>query len=215
MQRLGLLLLYVNRTILRVFFRLRVAGAERLPADTPFVLTPNHSSFLDVFAVAAALPASVLVDTYWAGTVDYLFNSRLRRAFSRVTHVFPIDPVASPVSSFLMGAEVLKRGRVLVWFPEGRRSPDGSLQSFMPGIGRLVQEPDWLVVPVHVSGAFEAWPIGRRFPRLRPLSVHFGAPVARGDLIAGGCGDGEDARLADGLWRRMSALMSEDGRNSR
>ena len=125
-----------------------------------------------------------------------------------MAHVFPIDPAKSPVSSFLMGSEVLKSSRVLVWFPEGRRSPDGKLQSFMPGIGRLIHEPDWLVVPVHISGTFEAWPRGKRFPRLRPLFVHFGEPIRRNDLIAYGHGDAEDVRLADGLWRKLSMLMS-------
>ncbi|HEX9769641.1 MAG TPA: AMP-binding protein [Kiloniellales bacterium] len=211
LQRLGLLLLVLNRSIFRWLFRLRATGVDRLPRGGPFVLTPNHASFLDVFALAAALPSRVLVETYWAGTVDYLFNSRLRRAFSRLAHVFPIDPVKSPVSSFLMGAEVLKRGRVLVWFPEGRRSPDGQLRPFMAGIGRLVQQPGWLVVPVHIGGTFEAWPRGRRFPRLRRLSVAFGEPISRDDLIAGGSGSGEDARLADGLWRKLSALMSGEG----
>ena len=215
LQRLGLLLLVLNRSIFRWLFRLRATGVDRLPRGGPFVLTPNHASFLDVFALAAALPSRVLVETYWAGTVDYLFNSRLRRAFSRLAHVFPIDPVKSPVSSFLMGAEVLKRGRVLVWFPEGRRSPDGQLRPFMAGIGRLVQEPGWLVVPVHIGGTFEAWPRGRRFPRLRRLSVAFGEPISRDDLIAGGSGSGEDARLADGLWRKLSALMSGEGADPR
>lgn len=215
LQRLGLLLLVLNRSIFRWLFRLRATGVDRLPRGGPFVLTPNHASFLDVFALAAALPSRVLVETYWAGTVDYLFNSRLRRAFSRLAHVFPIDPVKSPVSSFLMGAEVLKRGRILVWFPEGRRSPDGQLRPFMAGIGRLVQEPGWLVVPVHIGGTFEAWPRGRRFPRLRRLSVAFGEPISRDDLIAGGSGSGEDARLADGLWRKLSALMSGEGADPR
>jgi long-chain acyl-CoA synthetase len=211
LHRLGLLLLLLNRSILRGFFRLRVSGVDRLPVDEPFVLTPNHTSFLDVFALAAALPTRVLVKTYWAGTVDYLFNSKVRRAFSRLAHVFPVDPVKSPVSSLLMGTEVLKRGRILVWFPEGRRSPDGKLQSFMPGIGRLVQEPDWLVVPIHIAGTFQAWPQGRRFPRLQPLSVHFGEPIERNDLIASGSGDAEDARLADGLWHKLSRLMAAEG----
>lgn len=207
LHRLGLLLLFLNRSILRAAFRLHVAGVDGLPVGAPFVLTPNHTSFLDVFALAAALPTRVLVNTYWAGTVDFLFNSTVRRAFSRLAHVFPVDPINSPVSSFLMGSEVLKRGRVLVWFPEGRRSPDGRLQSFMPGIGRLVQEPDWLVVPVHIAGTCEAWPRGKRFPRLRPLSVQFGEPIARADLIACGSGDVEDVRLADGLWQTLSKLM--------
>jgi long-chain acyl-CoA synthetase len=205
-----LLLLFLNRSILRGFFRLRVTAVDRLPLDEPFVLTPNHTSFLDVFALAAALPRRVLVNTYWAGTVDYLFNSKVRRAFSRLTHVFPVDPVKSPVSSLLMGSEVLKRGRVLVWFPEGRRSPDGKLQSFMPGIGRLIQESGWLIVPVHIAGTFQAWPQGSRFPRLGPLSVHFGEPINRNDLIACGSGDVEDARLADGLWHKLSTLMSAE-----
>lgn len=215
LRSLSLVLLIVNRVVIRGLFRLRVSGADRLPLDRPFVLTPNHTSFLDVFALAAALPAPVLVNTYWAGTVDYLFNSGLRRAFSRLAHVFPIDPAQSPVSSFLMGSEVLKRGRVLVWFPEGRRSLDGELQSFMPGIGRLVQEPDWLVVPVHIAGAFEAWPRSRRLPRLRPLTVYFGEPINRNDLVAAGSGDDESARLSDGLWHRLSALMSTEHRARR
>ncbi len=210
LQCLGVLLRWVNRSILRSVFRLRVTGVDRLPVAGPFVLTPNHASFLDVFALAAALPSRVLVETYWAGTVDYLFNSRLRRTFSRMAHVFPIDPAKSPVSSLLMGAEVLRRGRVLAWFPEGRISPDGRLQPFMAGIGRLVQEPGWLVVPVHIGGTFQAWPRDRRFPRPWPLTVEFGEPVSRDDLIAGGEGNDEDARLADGLWTQLSKLVPDE-----
>jgi len=206
----SLVLALVNRAIMRVVFRLRVTGLEQLPPGGPAILTPNHASFLDVFALAAALPSHVLMETYWAGIVDYLFSSRLRRVFSRLAHVFPVDPVRSPVSSFLMGAEVLKRGRVLVWFPEGRRSPDGRLQSFMAGIGRLIQDPRWQVVPVRIGGAFEAWPVGQSLPRVGRLSVTFGEPMARSDLIAAGSGDSEDARLADGLRRVLSTLMSAE-----
>jgi 1-acyl-sn-glycerol-3-phosphate acyltransferase len=80
----------------------------------------------------------------------------------------------------------------------------------MPGIGRLIQEPGWLVVPVHIAGTFHAWPQGKRFPRLRPLSVHFGEPMNRNELIACGSGDVEDARLADGLRKKLSTLMAAE-----
>jgi len=208
----SLVLALINRAVMRLVFRLRVTNLDRMPSGGPVILTPNHASFLDVFALAAALPTRVLLETYWAGIVDYLFSSRPRRAFSRLAHVFPVDPVRSPVSSFLMGAEVLKRGRVLVWFPEGRRSPDGRLQPFMAGIGRLIQDPAWQVVPVHIDGAFEAWPVDRSLPRVGRLSVTFGRPVRRGDLIAVGSGDSEDARLADGLRRALSDLMAAEDR---
>ncbi len=209
---LGLAFYCLDWLILRLFFRLRVAGRGRLPASGPFVLAPNHASFLDVFALAAALPRSLALQAYWAGTVEFLFNSRPRRLFSRVAHVFPVDPACSPVSSFLMGVEVLKRGRVLVWFPEGGRSADGRLKRFMPGIGRLIQQPDWPVVPVHISGAFEAWPRGRSWPRLRPLSVTFGGPLARAELLDLGEGANEESRVADGLRRGLAALMAKGER---
>jgi 1-acyl-sn-glycerol-3-phosphate acyltransferase len=48
------------RLISKVFFRLEVYGRERLPAAGPFVLCPNHESFLDGPLVSAALPFHIL-----------------------------------------------------------------------------------------------------------------------------------------------------------
>jgi 1-acyl-sn-glycerol-3-phosphate acyltransferase len=35
--------------LLRSWFRLRVTGAERIPADGPVIVAANHKSFLDAF----------------------------------------------------------------------------------------------------------------------------------------------------------------------
>ena len=57
-------LFVLDRMIMRGLFRLQVKGLEHLPEEGPFVLTPNHVSYLDPFAVAAALGYRRLRRTY-------------------------------------------------------------------------------------------------------------------------------------------------------
>jgi len=57
----------LNRMMMRGPFSLQVEGLENLPDRGPFIIAPNHVSYLDAFAVAAALDYSVLRRTYWAG----------------------------------------------------------------------------------------------------------------------------------------------------
>ena len=105
-----------------------------------------------------------------------------------------------------------KDGDVLVWFPEGWRSGDGRLLRFQAGVGEILLAADVPVVPVHVAGAFEAWPRSRRLPRLHRVTVTFGAPVLRDDLLGGRPGDPGDAQaIADALRRRIADLARAKG----
>ncbi len=142
------------------FFRLRVEGGETLP-QPPFLLCPNHVSYLDPFALAAALTRRQLGSTYWAGWTGLLFTSPLRRLFSRAAHVIPIDPDRAAAAGIALGSAVLARGHALVWFPEGALSPDGSLQRFQPGVGALVDQHPVPVVPVLITGTEVAFPPGQ------------------------------------------------------
>src|SRR6516164_7488035 len=161
---LGFLLYALNRLIMRVVFRLQFTGLERLPKAGPLLIAPNHVSYLDAPAIAAALPWRRLRRLYWAGDVLRLFSNPLSRLLSRATHLFPVD-ARHPGAALEIATRVLKAGNVLVWFPEGWRSPDGSLQRFLPGVGQLLFRTGTPAVPAIISGTFEAWPRGRRIPR--------------------------------------------------
>jgi long-chain acyl-CoA synthetase len=54
----------LNRVLMRGPFRLRVRRLENLPKSGPFVLAPNHVSYLYSFALAAALDAGRIRGTY-------------------------------------------------------------------------------------------------------------------------------------------------------
>ncbi len=207
---LGFALHVLNRLVMRGLFRLRVTGAERLPAKGAFVIAPNHASYLDPTAIAAALPWPRLRHLYWAGDALRLFPGPPGRLFSRATHVFPVDAM-HPGAALDTATRVLQAGDVVVWFPEGWRSPDGRLQRFLPGIGQLLLRSGASAVPAYIGGAFEAWPRGRRIPRFRRITVAFGCPEPVEALRTTGAGRSDQERVADALRQRLVDLASQSG----
>jgi long-chain acyl-CoA synthetase len=168
---------FLNRMIMRGPFRLRVEGLQNLPDEGPFIIAPNHVSYLDAFAVAATLDHGVLRRTYWAGWTGAAFGNPLTRLVSRLAQVVPVNPGRAGLSSLAFGAAVLRRKQNLVWFAEGERSPTGTLQSFKPGIGMLLNNYPVPVVPVFIRGTYEAMPRGRFLRKLEKVTVTFGEPV--------------------------------------
>ncbi len=196
------LLIGLDLLLLHTLCRLRVEGREHLPGAGPFVLTPNHTSYLDPPIVMAALPRRLRQQTYWAGDDGVMFSTAPRRAFSRLFNVFPINPLQAR-TALAFGRAILERGGILTWFPEGRRSKDGTLLRFEPGIGQLAELQPAPLVPVLIEGAFEAWPTGRTWPRPHPIRVRFGAPI---DPTAIEAGDDQDRRRA--ITRSLHATVA-------
>ncbi len=196
----------LNRAVMRLAFGLRAEGLRHLPEQGPYVLCPNHASYLDAFAVAAALPLRVLRSTYWGGWVGRLFRGRASRLFSRIVQAIPVDPDSAAASSLAFGLMVLRSNRTLVWLPEGVRSPTGELQAFRPGIGVLLRETGARAVPVRISGSFECWPRHRRLPRLGRITVRFGQPTEMSVLASLGQGSTDAERIADALRTLVSKL---------
>ena len=82
-------MLALNRALMRGSFRLRVRGLENLPEIGPFVLAPNHVSYLDSFALAAALDHGRLRETYWAGWVGAAFGNPVTRLEAGLRGSYP------------------------------------------------------------------------------------------------------------------------------
>ena len=75
-------------------------------------------------------------------------------------------------------AEVLKKGKNLMIFPEGTRTLNGKLGDFKQTFAILSQELKVPVIPVAIKGSYNILPSGSRFPRLfRRVSIEFLKPV--------------------------------------
>lgn len=197
-----------NRVAARLMFRLAVRGRGHLPAEGAFVVTPNHASDADFSVTAAALPWRLLRRTHWGGDVNRLFRSRILRGICRAMRVFPVDD-RRPAASLALAAEVLKRGGILVWFPEEWRSPDGTLQPFRPGIGWLLDSTKASAVPTAIRGTYEAMPRGRRWPRPAKVEIAFGAAQASDALAEQGEGESTPERITTGLRKAVAQRLRE------
>ncbi|MEA3300076.1 MAG: AMP-binding protein [Pseudomonadota bacterium] len=198
------LLIALNRLLMRGAFRLQVTGLEHLSAG-PCVFAPNHASVLDPFALAAALPSATLTRTCWGGWAGIAFGNPVTRGLSRIGRVLPLTPEQGALGALALAAAAIRQGDSLVWFPEGQRSVTGQLLPLRPGLGLLMARFPLPVVPVHIAGAFEAMPLGRRWPRLLPIRLTFGPPLDPLPLIAAG-GEAVPSRITEAVAARLAAL---------
>jgi long-chain acyl-CoA synthetase len=158
-----LLLLKLIRVLAWPGVRIELTGAEHLPAKGPYLLSPNHQSYLDPFVLLSALPFRSARQLFFVGATEY-FETRATRWLARQVNLAPVDPDAGLVPAMQVGAYGLRRGRVLVLFPEGERSIDGTVKHFKKGAAILAHHLQLPIVPVAIEGLHQVW------PRNRPLA---------------------------------------------
>ncbi len=182
LDRLAVFLgLHFVKIVLKVFFRLRVEGLQNLPEQRPYIITPNHASYLDAFCIGGALPARCFANLYSIGMQKY-FTGFLGRSFARLAHVIPIDTDMYLNKALQLASYVLRQGKSLLIFPEGGRSFDGELMEFKKGVGILSRELGIPVLPAYIEGAFEVLPRGSAWPKVRTITVRFGEPLSPFDV---------------------------------
>jgi long-chain acyl-CoA synthetase len=202
----GRVLHAATRGLTRLTFGLRVEGLEHLPTRGPAVITPNHVSDLDPIVLGGALDGRHVRNVVWGAIQERLFTNAPGRMLARIIHMVPVDDRA-PGASLAVATEVLRQGHVLVWFPEEWRAPDGRLQRFLPGVGRLLLDTQAHAVPCYIDGTFEAMPRGARWPRPRKITVRFGPAVSAADLASAGA-SAED--VAQALRDRVAVLSKRE-----
>jgi long-chain acyl-CoA synthetase len=153
-------LLKVARVLLRPAVSIRVEGFEHFPAKGPYLISPNHQSYLDPFFLLAALPYRVARQLFFVGASEY-FETALTRWLARQVNLVPVDPDAALVSAMQAGAAGLREGKILVLFPEGERAIDGTVRTFKKGAAILSHHLGAPIVPVALRGVYEIWPRNR------------------------------------------------------
>ncbi len=165
-----------SKLILKTYFRLKGEGIENLP-EGPFIITPNHQSFFDGLFVSVFLKNKIMKNTYFYAKEKHLRNSLLK-AFANRNNVIIMDLNRDLKRSLQNLAEVLKKGKNIIIFPEGTRTSNGKIGQFKKAFAILSSELNIPVVPVSIKGAFEALPKGSIIPRPRKkIEVKFHKPV--------------------------------------
>lgn len=191
--------------IFRVFFLMRVEGIENIKKG-PYLICPNHASFLDGPIIASALPFKALLNTFFLGDSRF-FDRFPLRYFSKWMRLIPIEFTYNMINALRCCSYVLRNSKTVCIFPQGERSIDGDIGIIRRGVGILIKEANVEVIPVIIDGSFKAWPRTKRFPRLSRVTVKFGKPCLPADLVKGGKGsDLSTDEIVDGLKGKLVDL---------
>ena len=169
------LLLKSSSLFFKLYNRLSTKGTEHIPAKGPMIIAPNHQSYLDGALVSIGLPMNILKDSYFYATEEHV-KGALRQSYARHNNIIIMER-GNLRDSILKLAEVLKRGKNVIIFPEGSRSHTGRLADFKKTFAILSRELQVPILPVCIKGAFEALPRSRHFVTPHKIEVEFLAPI--------------------------------------
>lgn len=157
----------VFRTFFSAYNRMKVVGRENIPAKGPFIIVPNHQSYLDGPIAMAGVSNETLRNSYFYATEEHVKHPFLKWMAAR--HNIILMERSNLKDSILKLGEVLKQGKNVVIFPEGTRTRTGEMNDFKKTFAILSKELNVPVVPVCIRGAFGMLPRGSRF--IKPVGI--------------------------------------------
>ena len=179
------LVLRIIRIGAQLLFRMEVRGQEVLDrVKPPYLICPNHQSYLDPFLVCSTYPRRILQTIFQVGASMY-FTNVFMAWLARLINVVPIDPDVQLMRAMRAGAAGLRAGKILNIYPEGQRSFDGELCEFRKGAAILATELNLPIVPVALDGAYRIWPRKSWRVRLAKVKIRFGEPIDVQSMISG------------------------------
>jgi 1-acyl-sn-glycerol-3-phosphate acyltransferase len=112
----------------------------------------------------------------------------------------PVDTGSATLSSLGAGVKALRAGMPLFVFPEGSRTPDGDLQTFLAGAAFLAIRSQVPLVPVALAGGYDLLPIHTRHFYPGELMMMVAQPIeTRGMTL----------RQAEELTERLRSTIAE------
>ncbi|WP_300015175.1 lysophospholipid acyltransferase family protein [Pseudonocardia sp.] len=174
-----LLVRWLLAPLVRLVWRPVVHGAARIPRDRAVIIAANHRAAVDtaVIALTARRPVAFL------GKAEYFTGRGLKgrslAAFLSALGYVPVErgSASAGLAALRAARRVLEHGGAFAIYPEGTRSLDGRLHRGHTGVASLALGTGAPVVPVALVGTERVQPVGRRFPRVRRVTVRYGAPL--------------------------------------
>lgn len=176
----------------------RAVGYQKLQSIDGALILANHQSFLDPLLIGVPLrrPISFLAR-------DSLFVVPVIGWILKNTHVMPINQQAAGTASIRDLILRLQHGWLVGIFPEGTRSSSGAIGELKPGFTAVVRRAKKPVIPVGISGAYQALPMGSWFLKPARVRVVFGEPISVEELEQHS-GRGQEEALMELVKNRIS-----------
>ena len=150
-------------------FNFRCVGRENMEFDGGALVLSTHQSHFD----------PVLIGLSYNGRMNYLarrslFNNRLLGTVIYLLDAIELDRDRSGIAGLKETLKRLKGGKKVLVFPEGTRTSDGKIAPLKPGFLAVARRSKVPLVPVAITGAYEALPRTSSFPIRYPIRMAVG-----------------------------------------
>src|SRR5205085_8789890 len=109
---------------------------------------------------------------------DTLFRVPVLSQLITFLDAIPIDREGGGLAGLKETLRRLKAGELVLIFPEGTRTRDGSVAPLKPGFISVARRSRVPLIPVGIDGAYQAWPRSAPLPRLGQIAVVVGEPIS-------------------------------------
>lgn len=177
------LLRFIALVTMRIFYRIRIHGAENLPIEGPALLIPNHVTWVDALLLTATNQRRIRFVMQ-----REIYDTPLLRGLFKLMGVIPVssrDGKKELLEFIRRARAALDDGYMVCIFAEGELTRTGMLREFRGGFERIVKNSGYPIIPVYIGGAWGSilsYAHGRllsRPPALSPyqVSIIFGDPM--------------------------------------
>jgi 1-acyl-sn-glycerol-3-phosphate acyltransferase len=181
--------------VLRMLWRMRVVGAQRVPREGSLIVVANHVSYFDPPVLGCALPREL----HFMAKKE-LFDIPLFGALIRRYNAYPVERGRGDVGAIKRTVKMLEAGHAILIFPEGRRNRDEGREAGGQaelGIAFLASLTGTRVLPAYIEGT-------KHLRLFSSIKVVFGEPFQLGDGKKASRGD--LAKRTDEIMERIFAL---------
>jgi len=176
---------FVDWMVVHSLYRVRTKNTERIPTEGAALLVANHVSFADALVLAAAIPRPVRF------VMDHsIFSTPVLSWLFKAAKAIPVASASKHPEVYARAFEeidaALANGELVLIFPEGRITYEGTLNEFKGGYLKILQRRKVPLVPMGVDGlwgsVFSRKPGARKLSGvfrewLLPVTVSVGEPI--------------------------------------
>jgi 1-acyl-sn-glycerol-3-phosphate acyltransferase len=190
----------------KVVFRVRVVGAERVPASGGYIVAPSHRSVFDIpfAAFITRRPLKFLAK-------DDLFDHAIGARFFETLGAVKVERGTADRAALRALEAALMAGQPVVVFPEGTRRSGARITELFDGAAYLSVKLGLPIVPVGIGGSEHILPKGKALPRVHRVAVCVGNPIAP-PVLEGRARRATAGRLTEELRAELQRSFDEANR---
>ncbi len=162
----------------KVMGKLEVEGTYHIPREGGVLIVSNHISLLDPVIVGSAANREI----HFMARSNVFEVPGLSQLISTF-NAYPVNRGKPDLGALRKTISLLKDGNVVLIFPEGTRSVDGTLGKAHDGACFIADRAEVPTIPAYHSGAEKMLPRGEKRLRRAQLKVRFGEPIDFTDIV--------------------------------